>query len=710
MAQTELKKTILASKVNSLRSDVNEASLKHDLFTFFKDLQDKILTELGTYWNDDFMVQGQIDLILAPIFESQKDYYELLLKYNLKEFHKGQQTAKRLVKIVKDGVNGADKAEIDLNKGFKPSFTKQKELFGTLQYSEDKLRNQTFIASETTMNRIDKEINTILADGYQSGKGIAKVRDNITQRFTQLKTWESERIARTEIHSSQSMGIMNGYENLGVEYIEWDTAHDNRVRGLKKTDSANHVIMDGEIIRFGDTFSNGLSYAGDRTGRIEEWINCRCGTLPFIMPDGYTAPAGKMQFRESEIIKVDVAPISDVVKPQSVDTPVTQTPKQTQKPISTPQKVKTQSKIKTKAKQKQKQPVLTETQIKIKELEKLIKDEQSLADKWRKRGNTELAKTFEANVKQYKEELNNLKKPTTKKPVKTQEEQKQEDIINNALADALKDVGLETEAPARKPINPNVKIDKNIKTTHKSNLWENLAEKHGFELVEASKTKVTFYDKKHETPIRCHISQNSEWIDYTNRGLKKINIEDILTSYNTASTIQKKATPIINLKGKNLDQGNVFIGKDTFEMNLYEGAFYKMEGSINGGNIKGAMHHEMWHCVDIRLTDEYEARVLNALSSNKARSDYKKAVTKDRRIKNKTGGSNFVSSYARQSGSGNKVYEDFAESGSVISSNTFLVQDAVGGYVKVTKKEFIKQYPNRAKYIQDIMDKGKLLW
>lgn len=313
MTKTQLKNQILASKVNSLRSDVNEASLRTALFYFFINLQDKILTELSEYWNDDFMVQGQIDLILAPIFESQKEYYDLLLKHNLKEFRKGKKTAKRLVKIAKRGITGADKAEVDLKKGFKASFTKKKEMFGTLQYSEDKLRNQTFIASESTMNRVDKDVNDILADGYNSGKGIAQVRDNITKRFTQLKTWEAERIARTEIHSSQSMGIMNGYESLGVEYIEWDSAHDMRVRGLKKSDKADHVTLSGEIIRLGDTFSNGLAYPGDRSGALVEWINCRCGNLPFIMPDGYTAPPGKMQFRENEIVKIDVEPIDDII-------------------------------------------------------------------------------------------------------------------------------------------------------------------------------------------------------------------------------------------------------------------------------------------------------------------------------------------------------------------------------------------------------------
>ena len=127
MVKNQLKNQILASKLNSQRSDVNEANLRMALFSFFNNLQTKILDSLEEYWNDDFMVQGQIDLILAPIFESQKDYYDLLLKYNIKEFRKGKQTAKRLVKIAKGDITGADKAEVDLNKGVKASFTKQKE-------------------------------------------------------------------------------------------------------------------------------------------------------------------------------------------------------------------------------------------------------------------------------------------------------------------------------------------------------------------------------------------------------------------------------------------------------------------------------------------------------------------------------------------------------------------------------------------------------
>ena len=313
------------------------------------------------------------------------------------------------------------------------------------------------------------------------------------------------------------------------------------------------------------------------------------------------------------------------------------------------------------------------------------------------------------DVKRLQDELNQLKNPSQKPTQQTTGTD--DDMINNILADVLKDVGLEELSPEKKSINPNVKIKKDIQTTHESNLWENLAEKHGFDLVEASNTQVTFYDKEYETPIRFNISKNSDWIDYTNRGLKKRNMEEVLEYYNSATPIQKRATPIIEIQGKNLDQGCVTIGVNDFKLEVFEGAFYKLKDSINGGNLKGVIHHEMWHCVDIRMTPEDEARNLKLLNSAKKGSAYKKSVTKDRRAKKKTGGQTFVSTYARQCGD-SKIFEDFAESGGVMSSGTYLVQDALKGrgYVKISKKEFKKLNPNRAKYFEELIENGKLLW
>ena len=285
---------ILASKIALKRSENNEHQLTLELAQYFKTIEDEIQRLLTEYGTSTTLLQGQLKLILSPIKASHEEYYEIIKKYVLREYDLGIQEGERLVKLTNPEIVVAEVMnEIRI-----------KNLFGTLQYSEEKLLNETFTASQTTINRIDENINQIITDGYKSGKGINHVGRQIQERFNQLSDWESKRIARTEIHTAHNQGIMNSYETLGVEYTQWISAHDNRVRGHKKTDRANHIIMDGEIIPFGGTYSNGLKYPGDKSGKIEEWINCRCANAPFVMPAGMMAPPGMSSFKESDLIPI----------------------------------------------------------------------------------------------------------------------------------------------------------------------------------------------------------------------------------------------------------------------------------------------------------------------------------------------------------------------------------------------------------------------
>lgn len=147
------------------------------------------------------------------------------------------------------------------------------------------------------MSRVNKNINQILADGYKTGLGNREIANNIKKEFKGLKTWEAERIATTEINSSQNRGAYQQYQKDSTEYHQWLSANDNRTRD-------SHLRLDGEIVTVDTPFSNGLLYPGDRIGSISEWINCRCTTVPFIMPYGYMAPPGMSVFRESDLIPI----------------------------------------------------------------------------------------------------------------------------------------------------------------------------------------------------------------------------------------------------------------------------------------------------------------------------------------------------------------------------------------------------------------------
>lgn len=280
---------LLASQMSNLVSDANENLLRVNVSRFFTDLEHDIQEALFTYWNENLTV-GQLNLILAPIHEKHREYYNLLLHHKLNEFRRSARTGALLVHNAKKHI--ALKAE-------PVKFTaNENNLFGTLQYTEEKLAKDTFNASDITLSRVDENINQILTDGYKSGAGINEVSRSLTERFDQLRTWEANRIARTEIHTAQNMGIISSYESLGVEYTQWIAASDDRTRD-------SHVEIDGEIIRIGDKFSNGLEYPGDKSGDIEEWINCRCSNAPYVMPAGMTAPEGMEQFRESDLVPID---------------------------------------------------------------------------------------------------------------------------------------------------------------------------------------------------------------------------------------------------------------------------------------------------------------------------------------------------------------------------------------------------------------------
>lgn len=160
------------------------------------------------------------------------------------------------------------------------------------------LRDSAFEASDRIISRMTGDVMGRLAEGYAKGLGIRDVASSLTDQFSQIRGYETRRIARTEINSAQSAGRYLTMQEEGIEYHQWWTAEDDRVR----EEDADHVILHGQIVRIGDPFSNGLRYPGDKSGDISEWINCRCIDVPFLMPLDMMPPLGMSYFYEHDII------------------------------------------------------------------------------------------------------------------------------------------------------------------------------------------------------------------------------------------------------------------------------------------------------------------------------------------------------------------------------------------------------------------------
>jgi len=165
------------------------------------------------------------------------------------------------------------------------------------------IRATSFEASESTLERMTGDVKTNLADSYEQGLGIDEAAQRLEAEFEGMKEHELERVARTEINSSQNH-MRHVQMEQHVDFEQWWGGDDDRSR-VPPESAADHTAgppgMHGQITRVKDGFSNGLKYPGDRGGPIEEWINCRCRSVPFIMPQGYGPPTGSSWFYESEL-------------------------------------------------------------------------------------------------------------------------------------------------------------------------------------------------------------------------------------------------------------------------------------------------------------------------------------------------------------------------------------------------------------------------
>ena len=179
------------------------------------------------------------------------------------------------------------------------------ELFAPNPKVASHLDTYTFEASEKTKARVNKEINDILGQGYREGWGPRDVAQKIQARFQQLSDYEARRIAQTEINTTRNMVQYDRLVEDEMPYKIWHAAHDSRTR-------KSHLDVDEEIVPIDQPFSNGLMYPGDKSGKIEEWVNCRCSHAAYIMPLGYEAP-NFYPFTESDLVKVGSSLSQDYV-------------------------------------------------------------------------------------------------------------------------------------------------------------------------------------------------------------------------------------------------------------------------------------------------------------------------------------------------------------------------------------------------------------
>lgn len=120
-----------------------------------------------------------------------------------------------------------------------------------------------------------RQFQSHIMQGLLQGESIPKIAKRLPRAVGETNLNGAIRRARTMTMGVKNNGRLQAYkraEELGIEgQMEWNATIDGRTRHT-------HALMDGERVNIGETFSNGLEYAGDPSGDPEEVYNCRCRT------------------------------------------------------------------------------------------------------------------------------------------------------------------------------------------------------------------------------------------------------------------------------------------------------------------------------------------------------------------------------------------------------------------------------------------------
>lgn len=120
-------------------------------------------------------------------------------------------------------------------------------------------------------------IHAISTGGITNIRG---VQQEVSRVFTQMSAGRALTIARTETGMLANRMRREGMRKEGVEKREWTTSNDELVRPTDPKQKANHRVLEGEIVKGDDLYSNGLRWPMDPNGKAEEIINCRCNEIP----------------------------------------------------------------------------------------------------------------------------------------------------------------------------------------------------------------------------------------------------------------------------------------------------------------------------------------------------------------------------------------------------------------------------------------------
>jgi HK97 family phage portal protein len=165
-----------------------------------------------------------------------------------------------------------------------------------LRYIKSRSADAARLIEGTTrkqINRIMQEIEAAVIDG----KDLDQIADEISSNFSTIGKSRAYTIARTETAAASNNASLEAVKSLKVPdmFKEWVSSEDDRVRGSKPSDEADHVAMNGVEIPIDDKFTvppdATMESPCDPTADASQIVNCRC-TLVFKSKGGQLGDEG----------------------------------------------------------------------------------------------------------------------------------------------------------------------------------------------------------------------------------------------------------------------------------------------------------------------------------------------------------------------------------------------------------------------------------
>jgi hypothetical protein len=139
------------------------------------------------------------------------------------------------------------------------------------------LQNLADETADAVSERMTDDIAEALQEAYADGLAIPELERILAEEvFPEMRSWESERIARTEGTTGAARGALSGIRDAGAPRKQWLAEDDTRTRTA-------HREADGQVVPVGSTFTvNGeaAQFPGDPSLSPANRINCRCNLAP----------------------------------------------------------------------------------------------------------------------------------------------------------------------------------------------------------------------------------------------------------------------------------------------------------------------------------------------------------------------------------------------------------------------------------------------